>query len=65
MTYKTKTLDDGRIELSWHGENVITILGLYDSQEELEEYRARIQKQEERGKFLTHTGKTRPHNFSK
>ena len=35
--YKTKTNDQGQIELWYEGENVRTLLGVYDSQEELDQ----------------------------
>ena len=55
MMYKTKINENGQIEL-WHeGENTLYLLGVYDSQEELDEARARIQKQEERAQFQSHT----------
>ena len=42
----------------WYvGENVKTLHGVYENEKELNEYKERIQKQEERGKFLTHAHK--------
>jgi hypothetical protein len=55
--YKTKKTEDGKIELWWKGETTLSLLGVYDSQEELEKAREQVRKQEERGKFLTHTYK--------
>ena len=53
--YKTKKTEDGKIELWWEGESVKNLLGIYDSQEELDQARARAQKQDERDQFLSHT----------
>jgi Icc-related predicted phosphoesterase len=53
--YETKNLPDGKIELWWEGENVKTLHGVYENEEELNEYRERLQKQDERDQFLSHT----------
>lgn len=53
--YETKNLPDGRIELWYVGEKVRSLLGIYDSQEELDQARQQVQKQEERDQFLSHT----------
>ena len=53
--YKTKVLEDGRIELWWEGETVKNLLGIYDSQKELDQAKQQVQKQDERDQFLSHT----------
>jgi len=53
--YETKNLPDGKIELWWKGENVKTLHGVYENEEELNQYRDRLQKQDERDQFLSHT----------
>ena len=53
--YKTKKTEDGKIELWWKGETTLSLLGVYDSQEELEKAREQVSKQEERSQFLSHT----------
>lgn len=53
--YKTKKTEDGKIELWWKGETTLSLLGVYDSQEELEKTRELVNKQEERNQFLSHT----------
>lgn len=53
--FKTKRNDQGQLELWYQGENAISLLGVYDSEEELEFARKRVQKQEERAKFQSHT----------
>ncbi|MGB2963653.1 MAG: hypothetical protein WBB69_06670 [Anaerolineales bacterium] len=55
--YENKKLPDGRIELWYVGEKAKILHGVYESEEELKAYRKRIQKQEDRHKFLTHTDK--------
>ena len=61
--YETKKTPDGRIELWYVGEKAKTLHGVYESEEELKAYQERIQKQEERAQFLTHTNKKgkKPH----
>jgi hypothetical protein len=61
--YETKKLPDGRIELWYVGEKAKTLHGVYENEEELKAYQERIQKQEDRHKFLTHTHKKgkKPH----
>ena len=53
--YKTKKTEDGKIELWWIGETTLSLLGVYDSQEELEKAQEQVNKQEERNQFLSHT----------
>ena len=53
--YKTKTNDQGQIELWYEGENSLSLLGVYDSLEELERAQKLDQKQEERAQFQSHT----------
>lgn len=53
--YKTKVNEQGQIELWWEGPTVRNLLGVYESMEELEKSRERIQKQEERSAFQSHT----------
>lgn len=49
--YKTKKNDQGQLELWYHGENSISLLGIYETEEELEQAQKRVQKQEERAQF--------------
>ena len=65
--YKTKQTGDGRIELWWEGPTVKSLLGVYESMEELERAQEQVRKQEERGQFLRHTSKDgkRPHSAAK
>ena len=53
--YETKKLPDGKIELWYVGENVKTLHGVYQNDEELNQYRERLQKQDESDQFLSHT----------
>lgn len=53
--YKTKKTEDGKIELWYVGENVKTLHGVYENEEELNQYRDRLEKQDERDQFLSHT----------
>lgn len=53
--YKTKTNENGQIELWWEGQTARSLLGVYDTMEELELARSRVKKQEERNQFLSHT----------
>ena len=53
--YKTKINHQGQIELWWEGESAKSLLGVYDSQEELDQARERVQKQEEHNQFQSHT----------
>ena len=53
--YKTKINDQGQIELWWKGETTLSLLGVYESQEELDKAREQVNKQEERNQFLSHT----------
>jgi len=55
--YKTKNTEHGQIELWWKGETTISLLGVYENQAELRKAQEQVRKQEERGKFLTHTYK--------
>ena len=57
MVYKTKTNEQGQIELWWEGETTKSLLGVYESQEELDKAQEQVRKQKERAKFLTHTYK--------
>ena len=52
--YKTKTNEDGQIELWWEGEGTRNLLGVYESMEELEKAQEQVQKQEEWDQFLEH-----------
>lgn len=53
--FKIKRNDQGQLEL-WHqGENAISLLGVYDNEEELERAKKLAQKQEERAQFQSHT----------
>ena len=52
-----KTNEHGQIELWWEGEAAKSLLGVYESQEELDKAQEQVRKQEERDKFLTHTYK--------
>jgi len=53
--YKTKINNEGKIELWFVGENVKTLHGVYENEEELNQYRERLKKQDERDQFLSHT----------
>jgi hypothetical protein len=37
--HKTKKTEDGRIELWWEGENAKTLHGVYENEEELNQYK--------------------------
>lgn len=49
--YKIKPTADGKFELWYQGENSLSLLGIYDSRDELDQDQDRIQKQEERYHF--------------
>ena len=53
--YKTKINENGQIELWYEGENTLSLLGVYESEEELGQAQKRVQKQEERSQFQSHT----------
>ena len=58
--YKERVLEDGNIELSWEGETVKQVLGIY-TPEELQGKKDKLRKEEDRQKFLKHIGKNRRH----
>ena len=55
MMFKINKNDQGQFELWYQGENSLSLLGVYETEEELERAKKSVQKQEERAQFQSHT----------